>query len=91
MRKHENKTESVKIRLTKTEFHSIRQIAENHSDTVANVIRDALFNEQADLCSSIRTELINQKMYNLIQHTNMPKASCEKLIKELNHYDGRRN
>ena len=50
MRKHENKSESVKIRLTKTEFCSIQQTAQNRSDTVSNVIRDAMFNQQSDLC-----------------------------------------
>ncbi len=91
MRKHENKSESVKIRLTKTEFCSIRQTAQNRSDTVSNVIRDAMFNQQSDLCSSISSELVKQKIYNLIQHTAMPKASRENLIKELNSHDGRRN
>lgn len=91
MRNHENKTESVKIRLTKTELDSIRKTAEEHSDTVSNVIRDILFKKQRDLCSSIRTELIRQKTYNLIQHIAMPKASRENLIKELNNYDGRWN
>ena len=91
MKNHENKSESVKIRLTKTEFTSIRKTAEEHSNTVSNVIRDILFNNQLDLCSSIRTELIRQKTYNLIQHTAMPKESRENLIKELNNYDGRRH
>lgn len=91
MKNHENKTESVKIRLTKTELDSIRKTAEEHSDTVSNVIRDILFKKQRDLCSSIRIELIKQKTYNLIQHTDMPKASRENLIKELNNYDRRWN
>lgn len=91
MRNHENKSESVKVRLTKTELHCIQQIAQNHSDTVSNVIRDAMFNQQSDRCSSISSELVKQKIYNLIQHTAMPKASRENLIKELNSHDGRRN
>ena len=91
MKSHENKTESVKIRLTKTELDSIRKTAEEHSDTVSNVIRNILFKKQLDLCSSIRTELIRQKMYNLIQYTAMPKTSRENLIKELNNYDRRWN
>lgn len=91
MKNHENKTKSAKMRLTKTEFDSIRKTAEEHSNTVSNVIRDILFNNQLDLCSSIRTELIRQKTYNLIQHTAMPKESRENLIKELNSYDGRRH
>lgn len=91
MKNHENKTESVKIRLTKTELDSIRKTAEEHSDTVSNVIRDILFKKQRDLCSSIRAELIRQKTYNLIQHIAMPKASRENLIKELNNYDRRWN
>ena len=91
MKSHENKSESIKIRLTKTELDSIRKTAEEHSDTLSNVIRDILFNNHLDLCSSIRTELIRQKTYNLIQHIAMPKASRENLIKELNNYDGRWN
>ena len=91
MKSHENKSESIKIRLTKTEFCSIQQTAQNRSDTVSNVIRDAMFNQQSDLCSSISSELVKQKIYNLIQHTAMPKASRENLIKELNSHDGRRN
>lgn len=91
MKNHENKTESVKIRLTKTELDSIRKTAEEYSDTVSNVMRNVLFNNQLDLCSSVRSELIRQKTYNLIQHIAMPKASRENLIKELNNYDGRWN
>lgn len=84
MRNHENKSESVKVRLTKTELHCIQQIAQNRSATVSNMIRDAIFNQQSNLCSSIKNELIKQRLYNLIQHTPMPKASRENLIKELN-------
>lgn len=91
MKNHENKSKSVKIRLTKAELDSIRKTAEEHSATVSNVIRDILFNNQLDFCSSIRTELIRQKTYNLIQHIAMPKASRENLIKELNNYDRRWN
>lgn len=91
MKNHENKSESVKIRLTKTELDSIRKTAEEHSDTVSNMIRNILFNNQLDLCSSIRAELIRQQIYNLIQHTAMPKESRENLIKELYSDDGRRN
>lgn len=91
MKSHENKSESIKIRLTKTELDSIRKTAEEHSDTVSNVIRNVLFNNKLDLCSSIRAELIIQQIYNLIQHTAMPKESRENLIKELNSYDKRRH
>ena len=91
MKNHENKSESVKIRLTKTELDSIRKTAEEYSDTVSNVMRNVLFNNQLDLCSSVRSELIRQQIYNLIQHISMPKASRENLIKELNNYDGRWN
>lgn len=84
MRNHENKSESVKVRVTKTELHCIQQIAQNRPDTVSNVIRDAMFNQQSDFCSSIKNELIKQRIFNLIQHTSMPKASRENLIKELN-------
>ena len=91
MRSRENKSESIKIRLTKTESLSICKVAEEHSDTRPNVIRDILFNKQLDLCSSIRSELIRQETYNLIQHTAMPEESRENLIKELYSDDGRRN
>ena len=91
MKSHENKSESVKNRLTKTELDSIRKTAEEYSDTVSNVMRNVLFNNQLDLCSSVRSELIRQQIYNLIQHTAMPKESRENLIKELNNYDRRRH
>ena len=87
MNKNEKKTESVKIRLTQTEFYSIQQIALKSSSSISSVIRSALFDRQTDFGSSIKSELIKQKIYNLIQHTKMPKASRENLIKELNRHD----
>lgn len=87
MNNHENKTKYVKARLSDTEFNAVQQTVTNYLTTISDLIRKALFDQRTDLCSSIRTELIKQEMYNLIQHTAMPKESRKKLIEEMNNHD----
>ena len=87
MNNREKKTKTVRIRLTQSEFDAVCEAAQIRSSSVSNVIRDALFNQHTESCASIKTELVKQKMYNLIQHTKMPTESRKNLVKELNSYD----
>ena len=87
MNNREKKTKTVRIRLTQSEYTAVCEAAQIRSSSVSNVIRDALFNQHTESCASIKTELVKQKMYNLIQHTKMSTESRKNLVKELNSYD----
>ncbi|WP_455055463.1 plasmid mobilization protein [Merdimonas faecis] len=90
MPKTEKKTKYVKIRITESEFNAINTKAKSNHTTISNVLREACFNSDCCIADSIRNEIRFQKIFNLIQHTKMPRSSREKLIKELNNHDDSR-
>lgn len=88
MPKKENKTKTIKIRVTESEYEAIAKLAAQGNDTLSSIIRDALFTkDNNDINTGIQTELFKQQLYNLIQHTPMPKDSRKILIKELDKHD----
>lgn len=89
MRTSEKKTQNIKIRMTKTEENAVIRIAKENHSTVSDVIRKTLFNNTTEINTSIMIELYKQRIYNLIQHTPMPKDSRENIVKELNKYEYR--
>lgn len=90
MPKTEKKTKYVKVRVTEPEFNAINTKAKRNHTTISNVLREACFNSNCSIADSIRNEIRFQKVFNLIQHTKMPRSSREKLIKELNNHDDSR-
>lgn len=90
MPKTEKKTKYVKVRVTEPEFNAINTKAKSSDTTISNVLREACFNSDCSIADSIRNEMRFQKIFNLIQHTKMPRSSREELIKELNNHDNRR-
>ena len=92
MPKTEKKSKYVKVRVTESEFNAINTKAKSNHTTISNVLREACFNSDCNcsIADSIRNEIRFQKIFNLIQHTKMPRSSREKLIKELNNHDDSR-
>lgn len=87
MKKTEKKTDILKVRVTSAERKAIEAQAENSASTVSSIVRKSLFTDKTDPVIAIRTELEKQRLFNLLQHTRMPKDSRELLIKELNKND----
>lgn len=87
MKNTERKTKTIKLRVTESEYEAIAIQSQRNSTTISDTIRKTIFNSSNSSSAAILAELSRQKMYNLIQHTQMPLHSRESLMKELNRHD----
>ncbi len=87
MKNTERKTKTIKLRVTESEYEAITIQSQRDSTTISDTIRKTIFNSSNSSSTAILAELSRQKMYNLIQHTSMPKYARESLMKELNRHD----
>ncbi len=87
MKNTERKTKTIKLRVTESEYEAIAMQTQVNSTTISDTIRKIIFNSSNSSSAAVLAELSRQKMYNLIQHTQMPKHSRESLMKELNKHD----
>ena len=87
MKNTERKTKTIKLRVTESEYEAIAMQTQVNSTTISDTIRKIIFNSSNSSSAAVLAELSRQKMYNLIQHTSMPKYARESLMKELNRHD----
>lgn len=80
------KSHTLKFRVTESEYEIILKQVTAQNTTVSEVLRNSLFKGNNDIGNTIRDQFILQNMYNLIQHTQMPKSSRNSLIQEINRY-----
>ena len=78
-------SETIKFRLTEGEFDTLTMyVANNPGTSLSSVIRDAIFNSNNRISFALREELVQQRLYNLIQRVKISESAKKSMIEELN-------
>lgn len=85
MKEEKNLSKNLKIRVTPDEKESVCTVAKDKNISMSDVIRHAMFDEDASspYAIAIQHNMIKNELMNRIQVFDIPKSTKEKILKEL--------
>ena len=85
MKEEKNLSKNLKIRVTPDEKESVCTVAKDKNISMSDVIRHAMFDEDASspYAIAIQHNMIKNELMNRIQVFDIPKSTKEEILKEL--------